>query len=83
MAKLLISGSTEKVWPRETNLLHTCCMAAAALPEQFWPSKSFLFPKSKFGAREEERLFQVEWCQESIDGSTTMLPRMQLSATCV
>ena len=40
-------------------------MAATALPEQFLPSKSFIFPKRKFGARREERSFQAKWCQEN------------------
>ena len=40
-------------------------MAATALPEQFRPSKSFTFPKRKFGAGGEERSFRAEWCQEN------------------
>ena len=40
-------------------------MAAAALPEQFRPSKSFIFPKRKFGVKGEERSFRAEWCQEN------------------
>ena len=39
-------------------------MATTALPEQFRPNKSFIFPKRKFGARGEEWSFQPEWCQE-------------------
>ena len=38
-------------------------MAATALSEQFRPSKSFIFPKRKLGARGEERSFRAEWCQ--------------------
>ena len=40
-------------------------MATTALPEQFQPSKSFIFLKRKFGARGEERLFRAEWCYEN------------------
>ena len=36
-----------------------------ALPEQFRPSRFFMFPKRKFAARREERLFRPEWCQEN------------------
>ena len=39
-------------------------MATTALPEQFRPSKSFIFPKRVFGARGEERSFRPEWYQE-------------------
>ena len=62
----MISGSAEKVWTREANLLYTCHMAAIALPEQFRSSKSFIFPKRKFGARGEERSFRAEWCQSIV-----------------
>ena len=41
----------------------TYCTQATALPEQFRPSKSFIFPKRKFEARGEERSFRAEWCQ--------------------
>ena len=55
----------EKFWPRKTGLLYLCHMVATALPEQFWSSKSFIFPKRKFGARGEEWSFRAEWCQEN------------------
>ena len=34
------------------------------LPEKFQPSKSFIFPKRKFGAKNEERSFRFEWSQQ-------------------
>ena len=40
-------------------------MAATALPEQFLPSKAFVFPKRKFGVNVEERSFRAEWFQEN------------------
>ena len=36
-------------------------MAATALPEQFRPSKSFIFLKKKFETRGEEQSFRAEW----------------------
>ena len=42
-----------------------CHIAATALPEQFPPSKSFIFPKRKFRARGEEQSFRAERCQEN------------------
>ena len=39
-------------------------MAAITLPEQFRPSKSFIFHKRKLRAR-VERSLQAEWCQQN------------------
>ena len=40
-------------------------MVTTALPEQFRPSKAFIFPKRKFGTKGEEKSFRAEWCQEN------------------
>ena len=40
-------------------------MAATALPEQFQPSKSYIFPKRKFGAKGEEQSFRAKWCRDN------------------
>jgi len=36
----------------------------AQLPEQYRPPKSFNFPKRKFGSKNEERTFRVDWSQQ-------------------
>ena len=39
-------------------------MAAALVPTQFCPSKSFSFSKWESGSKGEKRSFHAEWCQQ-------------------
>ena len=49
---------------RTDRLISTWTMAAALVPAQFRPSKSFNFPKREFGSKGEKRSFRAEWCQQ-------------------
>ena len=51
-------------------------MTATTLPEQFRPCKAFVFPKRKFGGKEESGHFELSGVRRMI-GYITMLAKMQ------
>ena len=64
------SGSTECHQSAESRRYTSSSTASpsTALPtqlvQQFKPSKSFKFPKRRFGKKGEERSFRAAWCEK-------------------